>query len=49
MTGLEDLALVMVIVVVIQGIWLIGLTYFMWKRHLRLKQEKKQPTQTEKA
>jgi hypothetical protein len=34
MTDSGQVALILVIVVIFQGVWLAGLTYMMWKQHL---------------
>ena len=41
----DKVGLFLVVVVVIQGIWLAGLTYLMWRRHLREKRLKEQEAQ----
>jgi len=31
----SDVALVLVLVIILEGVWLAGLTYMMWKRYFR--------------
>lgn len=49
MAELDNLALVMVLVIVIEGVWLAGLTYFMWRRHLQTKKQKEEKKPPEQA
>ena len=42
-----DLALTLVLVVVIEGIWLAGLTYLMWRRYLAQRKAKAQEQKSE--
>jgi len=40
----EQLAWILVIIIIIQGVWLAGLTYLMWKR---VKEKEKMPEKEE--
>lgn len=47
MVDTSTLALVIVLVIIIEGIWLVGLTYLMWRRHQAEKAKKRAASEVE--